>query len=391
MCVKYKVKENINENNMNMNENRFLKLITNNDKLNDEYIHFKKRNSYSYNNYKNFFNNKSITYNKIQNNYVNVDYNIKDKCTYSSNNYINYTKNNILESINYPELNITIIDNEINDSNDSNNSNNSNNSNKLEYKIDSDNLNSNKLEDKINKPITSYGIVLYTYEKNKYLKYLVCQRRDSISYIQYLQDLIDENNILKYINLMSKEEKERCLEYYYKKDPHSIWKDLWINHNSKIYKTEYNRCTDIFLKNMEKYLHYFKDETIGQKENQWCFPKGRIHENETEINCALREFEEETGISSESINVNKNIKFEELYIGSNNLIYKTVYYVAFIPFIPKKIYRYYPFNIRKKFISSEFYDMEWLEYQLAYEKLNKSKQDILEKINNYILKRSFKK
>ena len=190
---------------------------------------------------------------------------------------------------------------------------------------------------------------------------------------------------------MSKEEKERCLEYYYKKDPHSIWKDLWINNNSKIYKNKYKQCTDTFLKNMEKYLEYFKDENIGQKENSWCFPKGRLNQNENEIDCALREFEEETNISSSYININKNIKFEETYIGSNNLLYKTVYYIAYIPFIPKKIYKYYPTNIRKKFVSSEFYEIEWMEYQTAKDKLNDSKKNVLEKINNYILKRSFKK
>jgi hypothetical protein len=89
--------------------------------------------------------------------------------------------------------------------------------------------------------------------------------------------------------------------------------------------------------------------------------------------------------------LDKNIKFEELYIGSNNLLYKTIYYIAYIPYIPKKIYKYYPYNIRKKFISAEIYDMEWLEYQNAFERLNETKQNVLSKINNYILKRSFKK
>lgn len=89
--------------------------------------------------------------------------------------------------------------------------------------------------------------------------------------------------------------------------------------------------------------------------------------------------------------IDKNIKFEELYIGSNNLLYKTIYYVAYIPFIPKKVYKYYSSNIRQKFISSEIFDMEWLEYQHAMEKLNDTKKQVLQNINNYILKRNFKK
>lgn len=339
---------------INNDDDRFIKLINDRDnektsyKIIDDYINFKKRKSYSYNHYKNFNNKKS-----------------KNKFEVNNSIY-----NNIIESKNYPEIQI-----DINYSN----------------KIINETKNNFKHLNNINKPITSYGIILYTYEKNKHLKYLVCQRRDSISYIQFLQDLIDDNNMLKYINLMSKEEKERCLEYYYKNDAHSIWKDLWINNNSKIYKNEYKRCTETFIKNMEKYLDYFKDETIGQKENSWCFPKGRMNYNETEIECALREFEEETGISSDKISINTNINFEEIYIGSNNLLYKTIYYTAYIPYIPIKIYKYYPTNIRKKFISPEFYDIEWLDYQSAIEKLNGSKKSVLEKINKFILKRSFKK
>jgi len=282
-----------------------------------------------------------------------------------------YKKHNvIIESKNYPEIDHLISINDIN-------------------KLDNSTLISKlkSLDIEINIPIISYGIVLYTYEKNKYLKYLICQRRDSISYIQYLQDLIDEKNMVKYINLMSKEEKKRCLEYYYKKDAHSIWKDLWITHKSKIYKNHYERCTNMFLKNMEKYLEHFKNENIGQMENSWCFPKGRLNKNENEIECAMRELEEETNISSDIINVNKNISFEELYIGSNNLIYKTVYYLAYIPYIPKKIYKYYPTNIRKKFISSEFQDLEWLDYTSVYNKLNEPKKRVLEEINNYLKKK----
>ena len=72
----------------------------------------------------------------------------------------------------------------------------------ISYKIKSD--------DKI-KPVTSYGIVLYTYEKNKYLKYMICQRRDSIAFIQFMRNLIEEKDMDRYIGLMTKEEKNRCL------------------------------------------------------------------------------------------------------------------------------------------------------------------------------------
>ena len=403
---------------VNNTSDYFKQNIKNKKDSDNEFIHFKKRKPYTYNSYENFSNprkmnkykyniyddlykplNKNYTkiefinnyYKKVDNKNIDNDEAVientssfrildetDDNCSYINNSleisdnkdnqinscYKNSFYENIRESKNYPELNIDL----------------SKLNSEYVFSLKSQNI-------KINIPITSYGIVLYTYEKNKYLKYLVCQRRDSISYIQYLQDLIEEKNMLKYINLMSKEEKQRCLEYYYKNDSHSIWKDLWLNNKSKIYINNYNRCTKMFQKNMEKYIECFKDESTGQNENQWFFPKGRIHKNEHEIDCALREFEEETNISSKNISVNKNVTFEEYYIGSNNLIYKSVYYTAYIPYIPKKIYKYFPSNIRTKFISSEIYDMEWLEFKDAFQKLDETKKDVLTKINNYILKK----
>ena len=49
-------------------------------------------------------------------------------------------------------------------------------------------------------------------------------------------------------------------KYYYKNDPYTIWKDLWINPKSKIYTNHYQRCTNVFLKNMEKF--FFKNIII---------------------------------------------------------------------------------------------------------------------------------
>ena len=62
---------------------------------------------------------------------------------------------------------------------------------------------------------------------------------------------------------------------------------------------------------------------------------------------------------------------------------------SFDNLLSKNVYKYYPNNIRKKFISGEIYDMEWLEYKNAIEKLNDTKQLVLSKINNYILKKKF--
>jgi 8-oxo-dGTP pyrophosphatase MutT (NUDIX family) len=67
------------------------------------------------------------------------------------------------------------------------------------------------------------------------------------------------------------------------------------------------------------------------KETEWEFPKGRRNNKEKDLDCALREFEEETGISKEKITVIENIiPFEEIFIGTNYKSYKHKYFLAYM-------------------------------------------------------------
>jgi len=67
------------------------------------------------------------------------------------------------------------------------------------------------------------------------------------------------------------------------------------------------------------------------EETEWEFPKGRRNYKEKDLECALREFEEETGISNHKINVIENVlPFEEIFIGSNHKSYKHKYFLAYM-------------------------------------------------------------
>jgi 8-oxo-dGTP pyrophosphatase MutT (NUDIX family) len=70
--------------------------------------------------------------------------------------------------------------------------------------------------------------------------------------------------------------------------------------------------------------------TTNWLETEWEFPKGRRERKEKEIQCALREFEEETGIEKNKIKIIENLlPFEETYIGTNHKSYKHKYFLAF--------------------------------------------------------------
>jgi len=53
-----------------------------------------------------------------------------------------------------------------------------------------------------------------------------------------------------------------------------------------------------------------------QHANRWDLPKGHVDEGEKKKQCALRELEEETGITADDIEIDGNFKFKEKYFVS---------------------------------------------------------------------------
>ncbi len=47
--------------------------------------------------------------------------------------------------------------------------------------------------------------------------------------------------------------------------------------------------------------------------HRYDLPKGHIERRETELECALRELQEETGIASEQVQIDPEFRFEEMY------------------------------------------------------------------------------
>jgi 8-oxo-dGTP pyrophosphatase MutT (NUDIX family) len=92
---------------------------------------------------------------------------------------------------------------------------------------------------------------------------------------------------------------------------------------------------NIFCKLERPMENILKNLILNSKTNfidqEWEFPKGRKNENEKDIDCAFREFEEETGFSRENIKILNNvIPYEEIFIGSNYKSYKHRYFIGFM-------------------------------------------------------------
>jgi 8-oxo-dGTP pyrophosphatase MutT (NUDIX family) len=126
-----------------------------------------------------------------------------------------------------------------------------------------------------------------------------------------------------FLSEMTRKEKENLLS----KSFDDIWKDLWVNHESKYFKNEYDSAKSKYNKLDIKSL-VDKSETRYDFQ-EFGFPKGRRNMKETNIACAEREFNEETGYNKGDYSFLKNYPtvHEEFY-GTNGIRYRHIYYVV---------------------------------------------------------------
>jgi 8-oxo-dGTP pyrophosphatase MutT (NUDIX family) len=187
-------------------------------------------------------------------------------------------------------------------------------------------------------PITSYGIIAYRYKLNE-IQFLMIRRKDSFGFIDFIRGKYSPYNIYQIqniINEMSVSEKERLITESFTQ----LWNTMWGENYSSQYKNEEHMSSkkmDILLNSVTVNEEKITLQEIIEKsptkweETEWEFPKGRRNFKETELECALREFQEETGISKEKLFVIENlVPFEELFIGTNHKSYKHKYFLAFI-------------------------------------------------------------
>ncbi len=179
-----------------------------------------------------------------------------------------------------------------------------------------------------NSYITSYGIIAYKKENNGTIKYISIQRKDTISFIEFIRGNWDTLTKVKfYLSEMTHYEivKLRTMTFY------ELWENMFLNKKSRVYLTMYTECKEKFesidIISLTDY-HYYNNTRYST--NEYTFPKGRKSNYlETDLDCAIREFIEETGIQKESIKINNNIlPYIDIYHSVNNKEYRIIYYIA---------------------------------------------------------------
>lgn len=172
---------------------------------------------------------------------------------------------------------------------------------------------------------------VYYDEVIKNIDFCMIRRKYTVNYIQLLRGQYHELEIDKLIVLLSRLTDEE-LNKIKTKNFDELWNDLWIStiKNNKI-QNEYLIAKDRF-EFVKKYLNNILNKIKNSYNNpEWEFPKGRRNDNENNIDCALREFEEETGISKDNITILDKINpIIENINGLNDKKYKITYYIGIL-------------------------------------------------------------
>lgn len=175
---------------------------------------------------------------------------------------------------------------------------------------------------------------------NNFIEYLLIRRKNSLNYVEFMRGKYDINNLdylIKSFNFITSDEKELIKNNSFD----ILWNDLWGENNITNQNIEYLESLEKFnllkngftLKKNEININISLNKLLDNPvynftEPEWGFPKGRRNLKEKNIECAKREFEEETLISNDLINILNVNPVEETYIASNGLKYKHIYYIS---------------------------------------------------------------
>lgn len=236
-------------------------------------------------------------------------------------------------------------------------------------------------------PVTSYGVILFRYVDSE-PQYLLIQRRDSLGYIEILRGkyrITDEKYLQTQVNGMTDAEREKiCTKTF-----EELWTALWQNGTtpSHYHKSEQETAKHKF--------NYLRDEGVFKRlcetapkswpTPEWGFPKGRRDSKEADIECALRELWEETGVAKEDIHLLENVDpFFEDFQGTNGVRYCHKYYLATCDIVEAHTHL---FNLENPHIAREIGDIQWLFYEEALSKIrsdNIEKRTLLLEVNRFL-------
>lgn len=230
--------------------------------------------------------------------------------------------------------------------------------------------------------VTSYGLILFhVHQEDGEPRFLLYQRRDSFQYLEFIRGLWrSEAKLPELFAGMTREERQRLHEFTFVE----LWNDLWVDHTCYSFKKGFARAKHKYdsLRQEEDKIKFYLDSTTSTvNAPPWGFPKGRKHSTEEYIECAVREFVEETKIPSETFRVWEHLLPRvETVKGFDDKVYKAHYFIANAKtmHVPPRVST--PQCVRASTISEEACDVRWVTYAEAWALLDAKKRKILSNV-----------
>ena len=213
------------------------------------------------------------------------------------------------------------------------------------------------------------------------MRYLMVQRKDTIGFIDFIRgkypDDIEqrESTLRTYLSEMTCEERLKLSQETFE----DLWDFLWINKLSMLYINEYVEAKRKFDQLDVQTL--LETTECHWTEQEYGFPKGRKNMYESNIECAKREFKEESGYTPDQIEIISDKPWEEVFTGTNGVKYKHVYYIAKI--LPGVTEARLPLEDVK--MAGEISNMGWFTYEECVQLIrpyDQAKKDLIAAIHS---------
>jgi 8-oxo-dGTP pyrophosphatase MutT (NUDIX family) len=235
-------------------------------------------------------------------------------------------------------------------------------------------------------PVTSYGIIAVRYPDDTSMKapfsssatllspscslqFLMIRRKESLSFVEFIRgkfSYLDEEYISGLLRNMTQSEQERILTCSFSE----LWCQLWGESSSlKSHKNNYEVSERRYHQLKESLPRLVKENPSPWIEPEWGFPKGRRNPHESDIHCAIREFQEETGLRRNEFHIFQNTySLSETFFGSNHVHYCHKYYLAVCS--PNTDVQFHPQNVH---MFREIGDIQWCTLEDAIIKIRPDK------------------
>lgn len=247
---------------------------------------------------------------------------------------------------------------------------------------------SGHMADRCPVPIVSYGCIAVSsrWTGNKLEnKYVMIRRQHTIPFMDFVRgrynNMDDVHKMFSRMTVGEIAELGSAAELGAARRIEPVWRKLWSmsadhplgkNQRAEVALTESKFSQLDVGKLVEEYLP-LADETT-----EWGFPKGRRESEETEEECAVREFMEETGFKQRDFKLLNVPPVVEEYRGTDGRLYQHIYYILRLSQWVRE---------PRNFSSYEVAEVGLFSYDDAIERIkdyHKEKREVLSEVNNQL-------